>query len=163
MNEDDTVTLTEKGEQAIAPLDRWPLHDLWERREELWGLIQDLSRDKGLLDQELKRRFLAAHPDYDETTGGTVDLVEGDTALKLSYTNTYEYSESGLLELARLVHDSPDVLSPEEYERLVNYETKVSGRVFNELHRRGGLLADLLDSGRTIKSARPEFERKARR
>ncbi|MGH8525966.1 MAG: hypothetical protein ACREXY_17720 [Gammaproteobacteria bacterium] len=158
----DTFSLTTEGGEALLPqvFGDMPLGELWDRREDLWHEIQDLQRQKGRIEMELLRRFREAHPAFDGAEGGTVDLAEDGTVLKLSYTRDFNYSPEGVANIARLVADAPDLLSAAEFDALVAFDPKVSGRKFNELLRRGGRLAEVLLSARTLVSAAPRFDLK---
>jgi hypothetical protein len=163
---EERYVTTELADEAISnakPLTEWPLDDVWAQYEEVAGIIKNLYRDKDVLEAELGRRLAEEHPEYSAETGGSVDLAGQSMLLHVTMDRTYAYREDGIMELQRLAAERPEVLSPAEFEQLVpEWTPKVSGTVFNALCKRGGLLADMLNSLRYLQRSKAKFERKAR-
>lgn len=156
VQQDVPVAVNNEGLPPARPIfTELSLDALWELRGEADYQLRDLRDYKGSIDQELTRRFGAAHPDFNEDTGGTVAVAGESVVLKMGYSRSYAYNQEPLLLLQ-------GELTDDEYGKLVAWEPKVSGTVFNSLLRRGGKVAELLQRARFLKSASPSFEAKER-
>lgn len=157
--------VTEEGEAALdeyTPVRDMTLQQLWEEREDLRDEVYRLQNRKTHIEQEMHRRIREGNPDFDEYSAGSVEYSEGPMALRLTYNREYEFSDQGLRELARLAHEQPDLITPGEYEALVKTKLVVDGNKYNALKKRGGLLADMLETCRMLKRYTPQFERRHR-
>ena len=155
MSEEQFSRDAERSPPQQLVLDDLSLEDLWREREDVDEDLRRLRDRKAALDMELVRRVREARPDFEEGSAGSAELVTPTFVVRMSWTRDYEYNESALITLGQL-------LSGGEYARLVKWSPKVNGVLFNQLHHRGGLLAETLDGARKLVRSNAKFERRER-
>jgi hypothetical protein len=139
------------------PLASATLEELWDAREEARIRRNEWSATAGAIDQELERRIREARPDWDPESGGTAALVGDRIEIIARYDREYAYDEAQLLGL-----QAEKLVTLEEFGKLVKYEARVNGTVFNALLKRGGRVAELLTQARILRRATPKFEARER-
>jgi hypothetical protein len=131
------------------------LEEINHLRERLETATRARQTQRGQIEMELGRRAREAHPDFTEESSGGRDVVGDELILTMTWDRTYEWVEDALIELSTK-------LTADEYGKLVKWEPKGNGTVYNQLIKRDDV-ADLLRRARILKSARPKFEFKARK
>lgn len=141
---------------------RWTLERIADRRNDIDREVNALRTEKGMLDQELVRRAKEARPDFNEE-GGTAQIAGSSMTMTVGYDRDWEWNEGEIkkLQLAKDAQGVP-LLTELEFSKLATWELKVSGRVYNELLKRGGFIREALLRCRSLKNARPTFTAKAR-
>lgn len=154
-------SLTPEGAAALhvediaTALSEVPLEAIWGRREDLAAEIKDLYARKTRLEAELARRVNENNPDFDQLTPGSAAVVGDDIEVSLTWKRDYGWYAD------RLAETRP-FLTQAEYDKLIKVETTGNGTQYNVLIKRGGKLAEILQSARFFKSASPVYTPKAR-
>jgi hypothetical protein len=151
------LPITETETFVELPLEEKSLDDLWQMRMEAIDDKRDADLRRGHVEVELQRRVHETNPTFDEQSSGSVEMAGEGVLVRMTYSRDYDVNQDAVMDL-----QAEKLLSAAEFDQLVSYTPKLNGTVFNQLVKRGGRLAEVLQNARRLKSARPSFEAKER-